>query len=359
MLKAFAERTLWCFFSLLTISSLQRKHIVGTPPHLSRPSSLHGQNSMDICEIRLLTIWLGLRLTGRLAVSYFGCTSQNSHGVRLINFSLLKIMSIMNRSGLQLLYSESHELYCSFVYGLLSIMFSPTQLWEAQSTQRKSFYTSKLQFRLYRPAKKFESTLSLLIILVRQSKRCENRNQLFCCSFRASCRHSLLFQALTSVIAFNWENLWIFKISVSLLSWQWKSAAGEGLVKSSIVHWEHAGAYEGPVAGSVRRLWACALHGGTVTKSKFAWDGPLALLLDGHHAGREGGRLVHLYQLLLVLEGRGSEAGTRGGRRSEERRRRRRSFEADRPHKLQCPCSHLPRLPGKHHHRLNERRVFP
>ena len=154
------------------------------------------------------------------------------------------------------------------------------------------------------------------------------------------------------------EKTYEFSKSVSFLSWQWKSAAGTGLVKSCIVHCEHAGAYEGPVAGSVRRLWACALHGGTVTKSKFAWDGPLALLLDGHHAGREGGRLLHLYQLLLVLEGRGSEAGTRGGGRSEERRRRR-SFAADRPHKLQCPCSHLPRLPGKHHHRLNELRVCP
>ena len=190
----------------------------------------------------------------------------------------------------------------------------------------------------------------LLIISVRHSKRCENRNQLFCCSFRASCRHSLLFKALACVIAFNWVNFFSFM--------KMKIAAGTGLVKSCIVHCEHAGAYEGPVAGSVRRLWACALHGGTVTKSKFAWDGPLALLLDGHHAGREGGRLLHLYQLLLILEGRGSEAGTRGGGRSEERRRRR-SFEADRPHKLQCPCSHLPRLPGKHHHRLNERRVFP
>ena len=159
--------------------------------------------------------WLsgsGLRLTGRLAVSHFRCTSQHSHDVSLIKFSSLKNMSIMNRSGLQLLYSESHELYCFFVYGGYQLCFPPRQFWEAQSTQRKSFYTSKLKFRLYRPAKKFESMLYLLIISVRQSKRCENRNQLFCCSFRASCRHSLLFQALASVIAFNWENLWIFKI---------------------------------------------------------------------------------------------------------------------------------------------------
>ena len=76
------------------------------------------------------------------------------------------------------------------------------------------------------------------------------------------------------------------------------------------------------------------------------------LVVEDRHADWEGG-LLHqqLHRLLLLLlEGRGSEAGTCVRWRSKARRRRR-GVEADGPHWIWGPCSHLPRLPGKNHHK--------